>query len=90
MASVETALTVCQRIRGSTHLTKVIVCSLMQSADHLQIEIQNFIKICVLCTGFCQDHRKMQADRTDVETTDKDRHIVFICRFHTATLIPRT
>ena len=31
---------------------------------------KKILKICVLCTGFCQNHRKMQADRTDVETTD--------------------
>ncbi len=62
---------------------------IVQIADHLEIEIEHFVEIAALGSGFCQDHRKMKAYRSDVETSDKYRFIVLICRLHAAALVPR-
>ncbi len=39
----------------------------MQITDHLKIEVQHFIEISALRSGFGKDHRKMKAYRTDVK-----------------------
>ena len=89
MAAVETSLAVSQRVRGCTHLAEVIVGPFVQIADHLEVEIKHFVEIAVLGTGFCQDHRKMKGNGSDVETSDKDRFVVLICRLHASALVPR-
>ena len=90
MTAIETALAVCQWVRGSTHLSQVFISTDMQITDHLQIEIQHLIEISALGSCFRQDHWKMKADCTDIETSDKYRCIFIICRIHTAAFIPRT
>ena len=60
----------------------------MQGTDHLQILVQHLIKITVLRTGFRQNHGQMQAHRPHIEAPHKDRPVLFIRRFHPASLIP--
>jgi len=60
----------------------------MQITDHLKIEIQHFVEIPALCSGFGKDHWKMKAYRTDVKSSHKHRNILIICRIHTASLVP--
>jgi len=90
MSAVETTLTVRKRIGRRTHLSQILIRTDMQITDHFQIEIQNFIEISALRPGLGKDHRKMKTYRTNVKTAHKNRRIILICRFHAATLIPRT
>ena len=89
MTSVESALTVRQRVCGRAHLSKVRVSPDMDLPDQLQIIIQDLVEILALLSCLCKDHWKMQAHNTDVEAADKHRNIILISRFHAAPLIPR-
>ena len=88
MSAVETTLTVRKRIGRRTHLSQIIIGTDMQITDHLKIEIQHFVEIPALCSGFGKDHWKMKAYRTDVKSSHKHRNILIICRIHTASLVP--
>ena len=89
MSAIETALAVSQRVRGCTHLSQIIIRTNMKITDHLKVEIQYLIEISALCSRFCKDHRKMKTYCTNVKSSYKHRHILVICRIHTASLIPR-
>ena len=89
IAAVETSLAVCQRVGGSTHFSEIIIRSLMEITDHFQIEIQDLMEITVLRTGFCQDHRQMQGNSSDIEASHKHRLILIIRRLHASALKPR-
>ena len=88
MAAVETALTVSKRIGGCLHLAQIIIGPVVKIPDHLQIVVQYLIEISALGSGFCQNHRKMQAHGTDIEASHKYGIILIICRMHAASLIP--
>ena len=88
MAAVETALAVSQRIGGGLHIAQIIVGPFVKIPDHLQIVVQYLIEISALGTGFCQNHRKMQAHGTDIEAPHKYGFILVVCRMHAAPLIP--
>ena len=90
MTSVETTLTICNRVGTGSHFSKVLISTLMDVADHFKVEVQDLIKVLFLFSGFCKDHWQMQAYCTDVETSFKDGLVIFVCRVHTTTLIPRT
>ena len=60
----------------------------MELANHLQIEIKDLIEIPVLGSGFCQDHRQVQAHGSYIEAPYKYRLILVIRRIHSASYIP--
>ena len=62
----------------------------MKVTNHLQIVIQHLIEVPVLCSGLCQNHRKMQTYSSDIKTTYKYRLVILICRSHASSLIPGT
>ena len=88
MSAVESALAVRKGISGGSHLPQIFIGADMEAADHFQIEIQHLVKIPALRSRLRQDHGKMKADGTDVETSHKYRHIILIRRIHSATFIP--
>ena len=88
MSAQETALTICQRVGGCTHLTQISIGTDMELTDQFQIVIQHFVEVSALFSRFCQDHGQMQGYRTDIKTSHKYRLILVICRMHAASLIP--
>ena len=89
-AAVETALTVSKRIGRGSHLSQIFVGTDMKAPNHFQIEIQHFIEISALCSGFGQDHRQMKAYCSNIKSSYKYRHILIISRIHTASFVPWT
>ena len=90
MPSVETTFTIGNRVGTGFHLSKVFISTLVNIADHFKVEVQNLIEVLTLFSCFCKNHGQMQTHCTNIETSFKDRLIIFVCRVHTATLIPRT
>jgi len=88
MSTQETALAICQRIRGRTHFSQISIGPDMQLTDQFQIIIQHFIKVFAFFSCLGQNHRQMQGYRTDIKTSHKYRLILVICRMHAASLIP--
>ena len=88
MSTQETALAICQRIRGRTHFSQISIGPDMQLTDQFQIIIQHFIKVFAFFSCLGQNHRQMQGYRTDIETSHKYRLVLVICRMHAASLIP--
>ena len=88
ISAVETALAVCQRIGRCFHLSQIIIGSLMQLADQIQIVIQHLKERLSFLLRFCIDHRKMQTDGSNIESSHKYRCIFFISRLHAASFIP--
>ena len=86
--AVETALTVSKRIGRGTHLSQIFVGTDMKAPDHFQIEIQHFIEISALCSGFSQDHGQMKAYCSNIKSSHKYWHILIISRIHTASFVP--
>ena len=88
MSAIKTTLAICQWVGRSSHLSKIIIRTDMKITDHLKIEIQYLIEISALCSRFRKNHRKMKTYRTNVKSAYKYRHILVICRVHSATFIP--
>ena len=88
MSAQETALTICQRVGGCTHLTQISIGTDMELTDQFQIVIQHFVEVSALFSRFCQDHGQMQGYRTDIESAHEHRLILIVCGMHAASLIP--
>ena len=87
-AAIETALTVSKRVCRGTHLSQIFVGTDVKAPDHFQIEIQHFIEISALCSGFGQDHGQVKAYCSNIKSSYKYRHILIISRIHTASFVP--
>ena len=89
MTAVEAAFAVCQRVGGGTHFAQVRIGTDVKLTNQFQIVVQHFIERFAFLFCFCVNHRKMQADSTDIESAYENRFVVFVSRFHAAPFKPR-
>ena len=89
MSTVYAALTVHDRVGTGFHLTQIFIGTLVNPSNHFQVVVQNFIEVTAFGSGFCQNHRQVQGNRTDIEASHKYRLVICVRRLHAATLKPR-
>ena len=60
----------------------------MELSDQIQVVIQHLIKIPAFLSGLCQDHGKMEGNRSDIKPPHKYRLVLIICGMHASSLVP--
>ena len=88
MSAKEPAFAIGKGIGRGPHLSQIRIGSDMELTYEIEIIIQHFVKVSSFLSRLGKNHREMKRNRTHIEPADENRHILIICRMHTAPLIP--